>query len=592
MHYLEVSGIFCFWSSIFLGTFLNYYRLSVAPKAASLSPTLGVLFPTLAAYIERLWPLFMLLVFYMGYWAVCLLIFQKLPIFRNSGLVIGIGAGVFSLLALIFQWIVFIFRLHIFEQIPGWYWPIMVKPNLIKNSAFFITLLVFILLTLFLVHKFPRKYFIGLILTSLAFIGTQLSVGYMEGRGLASLTDRFFLSYHRVYTEEACNSSVSAYNAIVNYEDNYPSMFFQTKPPGVLWLSFQIKNLANLRFLSPVLDRFSNDLTLSEFLPGMSSLSCKRTMALVTLLFPLVASTSIWVIYGFSKRIIGGSDFALIASYSAILFLLAPNIVLLALFPDQALYSPLFLLVAGVIFWSMKNKSFAGCFLAGIALYCANFLSFSMLPLFIVPLIYFACTLWQEEKLSEFWARNKSTLFPIGLGALFTLIVFKVFVNYDIFTRFQRMMTTRIEGDFYTRLGISLTREATFFEKIQQTWNAAILNNIELAVAINIPVFVLFVVMGLRSVSNVFNRKPDPNSPINATLFITYLALNAIRAVLGEAGRLWMFWVPVMALLTVQYLLPFFRRNRWAMPVFACGLIFSLFLTYQFQDYLMPQLLP
>lgn len=588
MHYLKVSGIVSFWSSIFLGTFLSYYRLSVAPKVASLSPTLGVLFPTLAAYMERLWPLFMLLVFCMGYWTVCLLMFQKIPLFRNPGLVIGIGAGVFSLLASIFQWVVFVFRLHIFEQIPGWYWPIIVKPDIISNGAFFIALLVFIQLILFLVHRFPLKYFVGLILTSLAFIGMQLSVGYMEGRGLASLTDRFFLSYHRVYIEEACISSVSAHHAVVNYEDNYPAMFFQTKPPGVLWLSFQIKSLADLPLLSTALDRFSNDLTLSEFLPGMLSPSCKRTMALVTLLFPLVASTSIWVIYGFSKRIIDGSDFALIASYSAILFLLAPNIILLALFPDQALYPPLFLLVAGVIFWSMKNKSFAGCFLAGIALYCANFLSFSMLPLFVVPLIYFACTLWQDEKLSEFWARIKSTLLPIGLGVLFTLIVFKVFLNYDIFTRFQRMMATRIEGDFYTRLGISLTQEATFLVKIQQTWNAAILNNIELAVAINIPVFVFFIIMGLRSALDVFNRKPDPNSAINATLFITYLVLNAIRAVLGEAGRLWMFLVPVMALLTVQYLFPFLRRNRWAMPVFVCGLISSLFLTYQFQDYLMP----
>jgi len=99
-------------------------------------------------------------------------------------------------------------------------------------------------------------------------------------------------------------------------------------------------------------------------------------------------------------------------------------------------------------------------------------------------------------------------------------------------------------------------------------------------------------VMGLRSLIHVIQRKPDETAAVNASLFLAYVALNALRVVLGEAARLWMFWVPIMAILAVQYLLPAIRRSRWLMSVWVVVQFITVFLSYQFQDYLMPQLLP
>jgi len=173
------------------------------------------------------------------------------------------------------------------------------------------------------------------------------------------------------------------------------------------------------------------------------------------------------------------------------------------------------------------------------------------------------------------------------------MVLFKVFLNYDIFTRFERMMTTRIEGDFYTRLGLQSIGKTTFFEKILQTWDAAKLNNIELAVAIGFPVFIFFIVMGLRSVLHVIQRKPDASTAaMNSSLFLAYVALNILRVVLGEAARLWMFWSPVMAILAIQYLLPLIKRTRFVVYMLILVQFITVFLSYQFQDYLMPQLLP
>jgi hypothetical protein len=186
----------------------------------------------------------------------------------------------------------------------------------------------------------------------------------------------------------------------------------------------------------------------------------------------------------------------------------------------------------------------------------------------------------------------KSTLLPMGLGGLLSMALFKAFLNYDIFTRYQHMMATRIEGDFYTRFGLQSSRNVSLFVKIQQALDAAKLNIIELAVAISFPVFILFIVMGVRSMIHVLRRETDPASAINASLFLAYVALNSMRVVLGEVARLWMFWIPVMALLAVQFLLPFTRRNWWLIFALVAVQFNTLFLSYQYQDYFMPQLLP
>ena len=587
-----LSGIISFWASLFLSGVLIYYRLVIAPNVVTLTPKLGALFPNLCAYMDRLWALLMFFAFCMACWTIYVWFGLKQPLFQNLCKLIGWGVGVLSIFGTLFQWIVFIFHLHVFEQIPGWYWPIILKPNFFRNALIFGIFLLFFILILVLIQRFPHAHILNLSLICLAFIGLQYTLGYMEGRGLASLTDRFFLSYHRIYTEEACNATYSSHEAIVHYEDLYTSMFLQTKPPGVVWMSFKLNQIANLPGLSSILDQLSGKITLSKFIPRMTSVACQRSMVLRTLLFPLLSASTIWVIYGVAKWLIRGKEYTQLAYYSALLFILSPNILMLTMFLDQALYPALFLLIAGATLLSIQRKSFTASFLIGFALYITIFLSFSMLPLLALPIIYFLCVSWQGKNFAAVWEDFKKSLLPIGLGGLLSMLLFKIFLNYDIFTRYQHMMATRIEGDFYIRLGISPTREATFLEKIHQTWDAILLNNIELAVAIGFPIFIFFIVMGIYSLIRVIQRKPDATAAINASLFLTYGALNAFRAVLGEVGRLWMFWIPVMTILTIQYLLPIIRRNRWIMYLLMVLQLTTVFLTYQFQDYLMPQLLP
>jgi hypothetical protein len=592
-HQALISGIISFWCALLAGSSLVYYRLVIAPDMFGLTKILGIAFPNLCAYIDRLWALVAFIVFCLFCWTIYVVLVLKQSFLKNIFWLAACGAGVLSLFAALFQWVVLYFRLHIFEQIPGWYWPIIVKPDLNRHAIIFALFLLFFLLILFLTRRFPKNTIIHLVLISLAFIILQYTIGFMEGRGVASLSDRFFLSYHRAYIEKACNATISPQEAIANYEKLYrPSIFLRTKPPGVLWTAFLTNQIANLPGLSSVLDSFSASIPLSKYVPAMTTIPCQRSMALVTLASPLLSTLIIWVIYAFSRWIFSDKEYGALAIYSSIFFVLAPNVVMLPLFPDQTFYPFLFLSVAGGIFYFMRKRDPIGNFICGIVLYIAIFLTFSVLPLLITPLFYFFFTLWQERRLADIWKDFMVTLLPMGLGGLVSLLAFKFWLNYDIFTRYQNMTSSRIVGDFYDRFGTKQVGEPSLLEKLSQTVNALLLNNIELAAAISFPIFIFAVLMGLRSFWLIIRRQADTAAPINASLFLSYVCLNAMRVVLGEAARLWIFWLPMMALLTVQYCLPLIRRKPWPMITLVVIQVITLFLTYQFQDFLMPQWLP
>lgn len=580
------------WAALLTLAAFLFFRLAVAPHLALLTLTHGNFLPRLAAYLERLWPVILFAAACLAVWSLFAARALHIPFYKNPSLLIASFAAVVSVFATLFTWLVFSFQLNTFYLIPGYYWPILFKPNFLRHAAAFAVVLGVVLALGLSIRRWPRAALLHIALSGLLFLGLQFLIGSFEGRGLASLNERFFLSYHRIYLEEACSAGIPAREAVVRYEELFPSMFLQTKPPGVLWLSFQIKALANSPALAPLLERFANYFTLSETLPRMDSSACRRSMALVSLTFPFLSASLVWVIYAFSQRLFRGKAFENLAAYSALFSVLAPNLIMLSLFLDQALYPPLFLLMAGAVLLAVREESWAGCFAIGALLYGVIFLSFSMLPLLAVPVFYFAAAQWQKNKPAQLWPAFKTTLLPMGLGGLLSMVLFRLFWRYDIFTRYQRMMQTRIEGDFYTRLGLSAAGDATLLEKLRQTWDAAVLNNVEMGIAIGFPVFIFFVFVGARSLLRVIRRQPGEAEPINASLFLAYAALIALRVVLGEVARLWMFWIPVMALLAVQAFLPLFRRSRWALAALLALQVITVFLTYQYQDYLMPQMLP
>jgi hypothetical protein len=581
-----------FWLFFFLSLFLIYYKLRLAPNSAYLLPILGIKFQSLINYIDRLWGNLALLAVLMLLSFTFALKSEKFHLANHLTKFLYSGVFTLAIFLTFFQWLIFLFELHVFEQIPGWYWPIIHKSNFSDNLLIF--LLIFVILSglLFLQKFFKRHHWTFLLFLSIAFIFIQYSIGFMEGKGITSLADRFFLSYHRVYIETACNSDVSSYTAVSHYEELFDSMFLQTKPPGVLWSAFGITKVANAFGVSSLMDIIANKIVLSESIPTMSSTSCRRSMVLVSLLFPMLSVLPIWLIYWFYKKILQIDEYQSISTYSSILFILAPNIVMLSLFYDQVIYPSVFLFLAGITILSVQKKSIWLSFFSGVLLYFALFITFSLLPILAVPIAYFICLIWQKMDKNYFWELFKKTLLPMGIGILFSIPILKFTINYDIYVRYKNMMATMIEWDFYSKFNLVTQESETFFGKIGQIWDAAALNNTELAVAIGIPTFIFFAAMGVKSIISVAKKNNNSVDMINVSLFLPYVLLNVIRVVLGEAGRLWMFWIPVMSILAIQFIYPLIRKKKWIFIILLLIQVITLFLSYQFQDYFMPQLLP
>jgi len=190
----NITGTICFWASIISTFMLLYYKYKIVPNLSYLEINFGGYFFQLNLYLERLFPLFVFLTTCMALWSFYVLFFLKISFYKKVNLFVGLGAGVFCIISTVIQWIVFIFELHVFEQVPGWYWPIITKPDFLRHSIYFVCFLLITYLILIIIRLFPKRTFLYITLIFFIFIGLQYLIGFMEGRGITSLADRYFLS--------------------------------------------------------------------------------------------------------------------------------------------------------------------------------------------------------------------------------------------------------------------------------------------------------------------------------------------------------------------------------------------------------------
>jgi hypothetical protein len=140
--------------------------------------------------------------------------------------------------------------------------------------------------------------------------------------------------------------------------------------------------------------------------------------------------------------------------------------------------------------------------------------------------------------------------------------------------------------NYLDRSGIQTTMAGVnpLLYRAKLTTSTAALNNLELALAVGIPLFALFLVRGIKSLIAVLHRQPSPGENVQAALFATFLFLNLYGLNRGEIARLWMFWVPVIMVMAVIEIVPFLRRHSWLYYVLLASQFVTLVLTFQFQD--------
>jgi len=473
---------------------------------------------------------------------------------------------VIALLTL-FHWLVLSLRMRVFTAIPGWYWEIFPRPFSLRDG-FFLAMVAVSLVGVVYVLKNPAHAWRNLVVLMLVGIMLQLGFGLVDGKGMEAIRLKYTSSLHRSYALIASDVDLTSMQVVREYEARFGyKMFPSTKPPGVLMLYVSLGKLVDS--LDPQPTSAARFLALTRF---------------IAYVFPFLAFLIVPAIYAFG-RILGAEENAILP---AMLYVFLPNVILIPLFLDQVMYPLLF--ISGVLFmlFVLRKHSFWTAFLVGAYFYFVLFFSFSMLPMLplflaLIGMDYLAFR--SQRSLLD----PLKTLFGLAAGVLLMYFAFRWFLNYDFFVRYETAMRVVRNFDFILRVGKpppETFSTVTIRPSLGQVWGAIRLNNIELAAAVGFPVFILFLSGAVRVLLKLLRRQGAWREAAMAALFLTYVALNLYGQVQGEVSRLWIFWVPMFVVFAGYEIVALFPRHTRAVLLLVAVELITIFLTFQFQDFL------
>jgi hypothetical protein len=177
----------------------------------------------------------------------------------------------------------------------------------------------------------------------------------------------------------------------------------------------------------------------------------------------------------------------------------------------------------------------------------------------------------------------------IGAGIAVLFVMFRVFLNYDFFQRYDTAMRVVRNFDFVLRTGQRITVDltsTTVQPGLRQILRAASLNNVELAAAVGFPIFLLFLWRATRTLIALARRKASNLDFALGAMVLTYIALNLYGQVQGEVSRLWIFWVPMIVTFAGVELATQFKRRILVVNIVILLQLITILMIFQFQDFL------
>jgi hypothetical protein len=462
------------------------------------------------------------------------------------------------------HWFILALQANIFTRIPGWYWEVTPKPFSSRDFYFLILLFLVISSTIYIQRK-PKKHTLSLILLVMLGWLLQIGFGFIEGQGVESLRLKYAGSWHKSHAMNASVNNVDLINTIRQYETLHGQYLFQkTKPPGTLSIYIVLRYFTD--WLIPQSDLEGRFFVLTTF---------------IAYVFPLLAMLVIPLLVRLGKMF----EEASINSYGLI-YILMPNVILIPLFLDQALYPLLFIIGAYLGIETGKRQSFLLAVLDGALLYFLSFLSFSMLPLLPFTFFYLGIVfLFNRNKQTFLQTLKIMAGILIGIILLFTL--FSLCLNYNAITRYQNAMDKVRTVDFLEKVGAppseSINNTSSFLS-LDKITSALFINNLEYATAVGFPIFFLFIAQSILVIKNSIVQKPTARDIILLTFFLTYIAMNIFAPIRGEVARLWLFWAPMFSLFAATAIDSFFIQKERVYIVLNILQLFTIYLTYKFQD--------
>lgn len=336
------------------------------------------------------------------------------------------------------------------------------------------------------------------------------------------------------------------------YEERYgKDGFLATKPPGALSLFIFFDKIARISNpLDNLEQRYQNLTTFASYA------------------FPLLSLLIVVPLYLLSKEF-SKADVALIAP---LIMILTPNFILMHLQLDQFIY-PLLFVIGILLTWkSVSNQSPTTAFISGIWMYLSIFISFSLLPLITMGLLIILMSFFIEKDKRHSIIKNISVLISTCAGFLFSIVIFYLALGYDPIIRYQNAIAHHRTGKL-------------FQPGLGQISIAIAQNNLEFLFWIGAPLFLLTISRFIRSGKQIIRGKGTNFDILSISFLITLIALNLFGQTRGEVGRIWLFLVPMFALLAADEFGIIIKRRFTSLSALGLSQLLTTYFLFKFYSF-------
>jgi hypothetical protein len=256
---------------------------------------------------------------------------------------------------------------------------------------------------------------------------------------------------------------------------------------------------------------------------------------------------------------------------ASILYVTLPSFTQFPLFHDQFLLPVVFVCAITLIIYAVQKKSFWLSTIAGISIYIATFISFSLLPLIGFAIVWLLMQ-WVSVRQSGSWLDIVKILAGIVVGVAFAGLVCHLLLDYNPIARYQ--------AAFAQHRTIKYFRDG-----LAQVWQALLINNLEYLTLLGLPLVITVIYQTLVSFLRLIGKQENQMDLFVVAVSVIYLGLNVLGQTRGEVGRIWLFLAPAVCLVGAFGLSSVYRSGR--VPIFlivGTQLAIALFV-FQFQDY-------
>lgn len=412
-------------------------------------------------------------------------------------------------------WLLFLLQLPLFQLLPHWFWSLALTPLpwWWLGAPFFP-------LSGWLVFKVlgqPTRVGRNLLLLILSGYALQQSLAWMEGRGLAGLSDRLGGEGGHGRLVQAAVTQPSAWRVLTQYERLLDSgelgpFPHATRPPGQLLLLMGMDRMAG------ILDPAEEDRAL-------------RLARLAAWVFPLFSYLVLIPLFYLCRLYMDGAR----AWVPVLLYPFVPSTALITLHLDQCLFPLVAWSCVGLYAWGLRRGWWGAALGAGALFYLGLFLSFGLGVLGVVLGVLHLQAV-RESGRSQWRAAALA-----GVGFLGLALLFQGCFDYDLLQRYSRAMSAH-----------------QHFKGVE--WGAgevlycALLDLIEFGVWCGPPL----VLLGAAQLSEVWagrrgwSWRTEEAWALALVLTLGCLALFGRTA--GETARLWIFLLPLVLVAAAQTL--------------------------------------